>query len=340
MKKLIALILLLPLLGSAGCGGKKKAAEPKVPAVKTIKLSPQAISSSIILSGTVDSKARAWLVSPADGAVMTIAKEEGSAVSKGDVLCLIMPLEQQNLLGQSKAEYDEAKKAFDAASPEEKIKLEPAMKDALERSEAAKKLYKPFPVVSSVDGVIILRKVDVGENVIARQNLLAVADLSRLVVKTAVSEHYSGQLAKGQPVKVKIDGAGGYFSGEISLVSPGINPESRTSDIEIKLPKNPKIKPGMAAEIELTVDANQKTIVVPQDALVVKPDGTTFIFVIKDSKAVMTKVKTGIEANERVEIVKGLEYGQEVAVAGQENLKDGAQVKIAAEGNKPEGNPK
>ncbi|MCX5791918.1 MAG: efflux RND transporter periplasmic adaptor subunit [Elusimicrobia bacterium] len=334
MKIVIIPVLALSLF-AFGCG-KKEAPAPKIPGVKTVTLAPAAITASITLSGTVESKARAWLISPADGAVMAINKEEGEAVAKGDVLVLIMPLEQQNLLGQSKAEYDEAKKAAAAGAADS----EAALKAASERYEAAKKLYKPFPVVSPVDGVVILRKIDIGENVAARQNLLAVADLNRLVVKTAVSEKYSGQLSKGQSVKVKIDGAGGNFPGQISLVSPGINAESRTADIEIKLPQGPRLRPGMAAEIELAVAASRNAVVLPQDALVVKPDGSRIVFVIEDSKAVMTKVETGIEANEKIEITKGLKFGQAVAVAGQENLKDGVQVKIAGADKIPEGKNK
>jgi len=331
MKKVFVSVLTLLTVAAllTGCH-KKEAPAPKIPGVKTVTLAPASITSSITLSGTVESKARAWLISPADGAVMAINKEEGDAVAKGDVLVLIMPLEQQNLLGQSKSEYDEAKKAADAGA----AGSEASLKTASELYEAAKKLYKPFPVASPVDGVVILRKIDIGENVSARQNLLAVADLTRLVVKTAVSEQYAGRLKKGQGVKVKIEGAGGNFAGQISLVSPGINSESRTADIEIKLPQNQRLRPGMAAEIELAVASSQNSIVLPQDALVVKPNGAKFVFVIKDLKAVMTKVETGIEANEKVEIVKGLEFGQAVAVVGQENLKDGAQVKIAGEPQK------
>lgn len=334
MKKIIIPVVILSVF-AFGCG-KKEAPAPKIPGVKTVTLVPATITASIALSGTVESKARAWLISPADGAVMAINKEEGEAVAKGDVLVLIMPLEQQNLLGQSKAEYDEAKKAAAAGADGSEV----ALNAAAERYEAAKRLYKPFPVASPVDGVVILRKIDIGENVAARQNLLAVADLNRLVVKTAVSEKYSGQLAKGQGVKVKIDGAGGEFQGQISLVSPGINAESRTSDIEIKLPQSVRLRPGMAAEIELAVAASRNSIVLPQDALVVKPNGSKVVFVIEDSKAVMTKVETGIEANEKVEIVKGLKFGQAVAIAGQEGLKDGAQVKVAGADKKPEGKSK
>lgn len=334
MKKILIPVLMLSALAS-GCG-KKEPPAPKVPGVKTVTLSPAAITASVTLSGTVESKARAWLISPADGAVMAINKEEGEAVAKGDVLVLIMPLEQQNLLGQSKAEYDEAKKAAAGGASDS----EAVIKATAERYEAAKRLYKPFPVASPVDGVVILRKIDIGENVAARQNLLAVADLSRLVVKTAVSEQYAGQLAKGQSVKVRIDGAGGNFAGLISLVSPGINSESRTADIEIKLPQGPRLRPGMAAEIELAVAASRNAVVLPQDALVVKPDGSKVVFVIEDSKAVMTKVETGIEVNEKIEITKGLRFGQAVAVAGQENLKDGVQVKIAGADKKPEGKRK
>jgi len=73
---------------------------------------------------------------------------------------------------------------------------------------------------------------------------------------------------------------------------------------------------------------------------VIKPNGAKVVFVIEDLKAVMIKVETGLEVNEKVEIVKGLKFGQAVAVAGQENLKDGAQVKLAGGEKKPEGKGK
>lgn len=333
MKKIVfpALIFLIFAFGCA----KKEVPYPKIPGVKVVKIAPSDIKDSIILSGTVESKSRAWLVSPAEGSVIAINKEEGDTVSKGDVLLLIMPLEQQNMLGQAKSEYEEAKKA--AGKDEESAK---ALKATEDRYEAAKKLYKPFSVASPIDGVVIMRKVDVGENVTARQNLLAVADLNQLVVKTAVSEKYAWQLAKGQVVKVKIEGAGGYFEGRISLISPGIDSESRTSAIEIKLPQNVKLWPGMSAEIELNISSRHNAIVLPQDALIVKPDGSKVVFVIEDSKAVMTKVETGIEVNEKIEITKGLKFGQTVVVAGHEVLKDGTKVKIMDTDKKAQGKMK
>ena len=328
MNRHLALILALPLLSVFGCGGKKDSAPAKVPSVKILKLSPQKISTSITLSGTVDSKARAWLVAPVEGSIINILKEEGSSVSQGEVLCSIMPLEQQNLLGQSKMEYEQARKLKDNGGGAE---AEAALQAAMERYDAAKKLYKPVPVTSAVSGVVISRKVDVGESVSAKQNLLAVADMNRLVIKTAVSEVYSSRIAKGQRVAVRVAGTGeAEFPGEISLVAPGIDPESRTFDVEVRLPKNPSLRPGMAAEIEVTVVGRTDALVVPQDALVVKPDGTKYVYVIKDSKAVMTKVAIGIESNDKVEVVQGLHAGDEVATVGQEALKDGMQVKIAS----------
>jgi multidrug efflux pump subunit AcrA (membrane-fusion protein) len=75
--------------------------------------------------------------------------------------------------------------------------------------------------------------------------------------------------------------------------------------------------------------SKNNAVVLPQDALVVKPDGSKFVFIVEDSKAIMTKVETGIEANEKIEILNGVKFGQKVIIAGQENLKDGSKVKIS-----------
>ena len=331
MKKILFLfsLFILPFACS-----KKEATQPKIPSVKTITVLPANISESIKLSGTIDSKSRAWLVSPADGVVISINKQEGDTVNKGDVVLSVMAVDYQNLLGLAKAEYEAAKKEFDNGNGDSQV-----LESARERYEAAKRLYKPFPVASPIDGTVILRKVDIGENVSAKQNLMAIADIKNLVVKTAISERYYDKVFKGAKVKVKVEGRSSFFDGIISLVSPGINTDSRTFDMEIKLAQNLNLRPGMSAEIELPLVAKNNVIVLPQDTLVVKPDGSKFVFIVEDSKAIMTKVETGIEANENIEILKGIKFGQKVIIAGQENLKDGAKVKIS-ETEKKEGKSK
>jgi multidrug efflux pump subunit AcrA (membrane-fusion protein) len=321
MKKVLFLssLFILPF----GCS-KKEMTQPKIPVVKVVTVLPANISESIKLSGTVDSKSRAWLVSPADGVVISINKQEGDTVNKGDVVLSVMAVDYQNLLGLAKAEYEAAKKEFDNGNGDSQV-----LESARQRYESAKRLYKPFPVASPIDGTVIIRKVDIGENVSAKQNLMAIADIKNLVVKTAISERYYDKVFKGAKVKVKVEGRNSFFDGIISLVSPGINTDSRTFDVEIQLPQDLDLRPGMSAEIELPLVSKNNAVVLPQDALVVKPDGSKFVFIVEDSKAIMTKVETGIEANEKIEILKGVKFGQKVIIAGQENLKDGAKVKIS-----------
>jgi len=323
MKKLLIILPVLPLLFLSACT-KKESGGTKVPGVRVAQVLPKTISRTIIVSGTVESKSSAWLIAPTDGIISEILKNEGDSVRQGDIVCLIMPLEQHNMIGQAKADYELAVKEKSDSQSADKLTI------ALQRYEAAKKLYKPVPVASPITGTVILRNdIDVGENVNARQNLMAIADMGRLIVKTAVSETYSELVSVGTPVKVKTGGLSVSFDAAVALASPGVNPESRTFDMEIKLPQHAGIKPGMTATVEIAVKSKKGTLAVPQDALVVKPDGSKYVFTVADSKAKLRKVTVGLENNQEIEVTEGLSAGDSVVVMGAEGLKDGISVKIS-----------
>jgi multidrug efflux pump subunit AcrA (membrane-fusion protein) len=122
------------------------------------------------------------------------------------------------------------------------------------------------------------------------------------------------------------------IGGKVSVITPGIQLESRTANIEIALSYDKRIKPGMTASIEIAVDQKQNTLVVSQDSLIVKPNGDQYLFIADSDTARMVKVRTGIESNTKIEITEGLRAGDQVVVLGQENLKDGVKIKIPEPG--------
>jgi multidrug efflux pump subunit AcrA (membrane-fusion protein) len=77
-------------------------------------------------------------------------------------------------------------------------------------------------------------------------------------------------------------------------------------------------------------------IVVPLAALITTPEGGKVVFVVHDSKAIQRKVKTGIEASDRIQVLEGINPGDKVIVSGHKELKDGMDVRMS-ESEKQEG---
>jgi len=328
-------ILLVVMLFVSACAKKEQSKEKVFPA-KVDVLLPKSISSTIMLAGTVDSKIHSWVTSPVEGSVSSLNVVEGDNVSSGQILCYIMPADQQNILGQAQADYEQAKIDYEKSTGQEKDELAKKLNEAKERLDSAKKLYKPIPVVSPIKGTVISKNIEVGSNVSIKQSLIEIADLKQLIIKSAVSEESVSKIKLSQSVKVKIHSFGNNFLiGKISVITPGVRTESRTADIEVSIPQDTRVRPGMTATLEIITEQKQNVLVVPQDVLIVKPNGDKYVFVVGSDTAKMVKVAAGIESNTEVEIISGLKEGAKVVILGQENLKDGVKIKIP-EAGKPE----
>jgi len=329
-KGLLILMAFITLI--CGCA-KKEPVKEKVFPVKVMELKPKTVSSTIVLAGTVDSKAHAWVNSTIEGIVESLTVAEGSQVSSGQILCYIMSVEHQNLLGQAQADYEEAKKEYENAVDEEKAVFLKKLEAAETRLNTAKNLYKPVPVVSPIDGTVIAKNVEVGNTVSTKQPIIEIADTKQLIVKSAVSELYISTIKKGQEVKVKLHSLkDAILPARVSVITPGIRLETRTADIEVALAPDERIRPGMTASLEVIAEKKDNVLAVPQDALIIKPNGEKFVFIAENDTAKMVKITTGIESNTEIEVTSGLKPNEKVIVLGQDILKDGVKVKISEVG--------
>ncbi|MGM0654989.1 MAG: efflux RND transporter periplasmic adaptor subunit [Thermodesulfobacteriota bacterium] len=83
---------------------------------------------------------------------------------------------------------------------------------------------------------------------------------------------------------------------------------------------------GVVSRVNVIDDA----VIVPLEALVTTPKGQV-VFVVEDGRAVARAVKTGIEADNRIQLVSGIQPGDKVIIAGNEKLKSGVDVSLAVD---------
>lgn len=242
MKKIIIVILVIAATLAGICFifcGKTKAVQEnkKLFPVKTMTLAPKSITSSISVMGIVDSLTRTTVIATAEGTVKDLRVREGSYVSEGQVICYIMPVDSQNMLSQARIEYNRAKAAMEKADDASKPEAETSFKEAELMLKSASTLYRPVPAVSPVSGTVLSKSVDTGSYVTMKQNLVEVADLKKLIVRSAVSEEIVSKIHVGDSVKIHIQPDNtGIINGRITAINPGISFQSRTAGVEIGIP--------------------------------------------------------------------------------------------------------
>jgi len=113
-------------------------------------------------------------------------------------------------------------------------------------------------------------------------------------------------------------------------VAPVFDPATRTATMEIEVP-NPgfRLKPGMYARVQLTVDRQADTLTVPRNA-VVDIEGRRGVFLVEDDVARFREIRTGLQDTERVQVTDGLTEGERVVTIGALGLRDGDRVIVAA----------
>jgi HlyD family secretion protein len=187
-------------------------------------------------------------------------------------------------------------------------------------------------VVSPLTGTVTRRFVDPGTLVALMPGqgaLLTVAQIDTVDVILDVSETDLARIRPGQSVTVRADAyAEQTFAGTVREIGQAADPRVRVFKVKVKTP-NPKhlLKPGMFARGQIIAETRQNALVIPRDA-VVSDSSQPAVFVVKEGKAQVRKVRLGLTSGAAVEVLEGLAKGDPVVVAGQSGLTDGASVVV------------
>jgi multidrug efflux pump subunit AcrA (membrane-fusion protein) len=314
-----------------GCGHDdpqlQKQTKPKPVLVQVVEVQPHPLQSTVELVGTVEPKVSAKIIAPSDGAIEELHVKENDLVQKNQVVGVLSSADRLALLGETQARLERVK-SKSGANPQSNHNKE--LQRATEDREYAERLFLGTPIVSPIKGRVIDKPIEVGSVVSAKQLLLTVADLSQLIIRTAVSELLLPRLKRGQRISVRLDAYPGQeFNGTISLISPQINPATRTGEIEVHVADAAgRLKPGMLATLTIVIERRENALAIPSDAIIVKSDGQNVVFVAQDSVTHQRVITTGFMTKTHTEIRDGLHVGDKIVVVGQELLKDGMSVRV------------
>jgi membrane fusion protein (multidrug efflux system) len=350
-KQTVLIILIIGVLAVAGIffirgvspSGESEANpsnnQKKPPRVRAIAATEAAISSGLELTGSVAPYRVARLASPAEGPVADIRVREADRVKAGDSLLFIGRKKGADALITSLRE--ELKKEEDNLSRTRQLVESEALpgeqldqaRSAFEKVHAqlvrAEETARDYAIYAPWEGVVSRVNVKEGEFVAPRAVLLEIFDPASLVILAAVPEKHAAEVTAGMRVDVRLDAyPGDVMQGRIERVYPYLDSRLRTRTMEITLEKPIDLLPGMFARLNVLLKNIDDAVIVPLEALVTTPKGQV-VFVVEDGKAVARAVKTGIEADNRIQLVSGVQPGDKVIIAGNEKLKSGMDVSLA-----------
>jgi len=186
-------------------------------------------------------------------------------------------------------------------------------------------------VASPVDGFVGKRSVDPGAMVNTNTAIASVVDISRLRLVVNVVEKDLRLVSPGDPAVVEVDAyPGEKFSGKIARVAPVLDPATRTAAMEVEIPNADfKLKPGMYARINLTVDEHKNVLVVPKNAVVDYSNDRGVWVPNEGDRAAFVPLKLGIENAEQIEVIDGLKEGSTFVTTGAAAVRNNDQLVYA-----------
>lgn len=318
----------------AGCGGgqQQQKEEEKTVLVSTKAAESADVEQIAVFTANIEPYQLNNIAPNVPGRIDAIHADVGANVVKGQVLA-IMDRTQYNAqaanLAVQEADFQRLKAVYEAGGLSQS-QFEGASTALKTLREAVRNLKENTEISSPVGGTVTARNYYPGDLYNGQTPILTVMQMNPLKVTTGISEQFFTSVRVGQPADIKVElFPNEDFTGKVSLIHPAINTQTRTFTIEITIPNNNlKLRPGMFARTTLNFGSQPGVLV--EDLAVQKQSGSNerFVFVAKDGKAHRRTVTIGRQVGTQINVLSGVEAGEEVILNGFSRLFDGAEIEI------------
>lgn len=177
-------------------------------------------------------------------------------------------------------------------------------------------------------GFITRRTVELGQRARALETMFNLGAFSPLYAEIFVPEREARGVHPGQAATVRLGADDKQAAnGRVQRLSPVVDQSSGTVKVTIEVPPvGTNFRPGAFVRVDVKTDVHEGVLLIPKRALI-EEDGENYVYIADAGKASRKKVAIGFESDGLVEILTGLNGGQQVVVAGQGGLKEGSKIK-------------
>ena len=357
---------LLGLSLLTACSGEKPTPPPAPELVRDVTLftaQRTTVADYVEATGTVRASQSAQLSSQVMGTITRVNVHEGDRVRRGEVLITIDEAQQraaysganaglqasQENIAAANADYALAESTMKryqmlydkkSVSPQEFDEVKTRLAAAKARRDAAHagrtqaeagvsqastamgftKIRAPF------DGLVTAKLADAGAIATPGVPLLIVEDPGHFRLEATVDESKMGAVRLGEAVPVVIDALGDQtIAGKVVQIVPAADPSSRTFTVKIDLATNPQIRSGLFGRARFPRGQRQ-SILVPQTAVIRRGQLQAVYVVGKDQLASLRYVTLGAASAQQIEVLSGLEAGDQVVAQPNDRDLSGKQI--------------
>ena len=218
----------------------------------------------------------------------------------------------------SKAAFDTTKAQLKvaesevAASKATVTALEAAVKQAESETHAAAALHNYTRIKAPMDGLITVRKAEIGTTIAPGTPIFQMVDLDQIWVAAWIDQALVAQLREGQPAKITLR-SGREFYGKVARINQEGDTVTRELEVDIKFDQLPKpLVIGEEGQVEIDT-GRQKAPAVPLSAIITKQGGKG-VLVADNGIVRFRKVALGLQDGARAAVTKGLKAGDLVVV--------------------------
>jgi RND family efflux transporter MFP subunit len=344
----LALALAIAVAALSGCanGGAEEpaSAADQRAVVRAAPVTDTVLARPIVATGTVAPADEAALGFKVGGVIERIAVDEGDAVRAGQTLASLDLREIDAALararsGATKAERDleRARRLYadSVVALAEFQDSETSHEVAQADLEAAAVNRRYAVIVAPVNGVVLRRAAEPGENISAGATVLVVGSRGAAhghVLEIGLADRDAVSVRKGDPAVARFEALPGReFAGRVARIGAAADPVTGTYEVEIALDDAGTLAAGLVGRVEVRPAHGAPATLVPIEA-VLEADGaeaTVYALSADGSRAERRRVTVAFIEGDRVAVADGLEGASRVLTDGAAYLDDGAAVRVA-----------
>ena len=310
--------------------------------VVAVEARQQPVAEQLSLVGTVQANEMVEIRAETEGIVKEISFQEGQEVKKGQLLIVLddsklaaQVAEQEANSKLTQVNFERGRQLLNdkLISQQEFDQLASAFDANRAALSLNRRRLEDTRVAAPFEGVVGARNISPGQLVTPQTVLTWLIDYDPVKVEFNVPERFLTQLSVKQQIQVTVAAFGGrVFNGIVFFVSPFVDPQTRTALVKAEIP-NPKgdLKPGMFANLDLTLTIRDNSVVIPEVAISqVADNGGAMIWVVDQQEtAQLRRIRTGVRLEGQIEVLEGVKPGDKIIVEGFQKIGPGSKVRPA-----------
>ncbi|MEN1926647.1 efflux RND transporter periplasmic adaptor subunit [Luteimonas qiangzhengi] len=320
--------------------------------VATFDVRAEQWSGSLEAVGTLVAINGTDVTTEAGGVVQRIAFEPGQPVKAGSLLveltsdaelATLEALDASANLARVQAERWRALGADQLVSQAEVEERTTQAATARAQAESQRALIAQKRIRAPFDGVLGIRRVDLGEYLAPGAPIVSLQSLDPIFLDFSLPEQELANVREGLTVRARLDSIGGReFEGRVTAIEPAVDRDTRNFRVQATF-ENPDhlLRPGSFAKVEFEVGDEQDVVVIPQTAVAFNPYGNVVYVVMPgegDAQADDAEgdnliarqrfITTGPTRGDMIVVTRGLAPGETVVDGGLLRLRNDAAVVI------------